>query len=51
MWEDNVRLDLKRNVVGSCGLDLSDSGYSPVSGFHEHANEPTSSIKGMEFLD
>jgi len=25
-WENNIRMDLKRNWVGRCGLDASSSG-------------------------
>jgi hypothetical protein len=37
--------------VGSCGLDISGSGYGPMVGFCEHGNEISGSIKGGDFLD
>jgi hypothetical protein len=40
-----------RNRGEECGLDSSESGYRPLSGSHEHGNEPSGSIKAMEFLD
>jgi hypothetical protein len=39
------------SMVGGCGLDSSGSGYELLPGFCEHSNKPSSSIKGMEFLD
>jgi len=38
-------------MVGRCGLDAYDSEYVPVAGCCEHSNEPSSSIRGMEFFD
>jgi hypothetical protein len=38
-------------MVGRCGLGASGSGYGPATGSCEHGNEPSSSIKGGEFLD
>jgi hypothetical protein len=50
--EDNLgNLGRADNVRTECGLDLISSGYSPVAGFSEHGNEPSSSIKGRIFLD
>jgi hypothetical protein len=37
--------------VRSCGLYPSVSGYGPVAGSCERDNEPSSSIKGREFVD
>jgi hypothetical protein len=38
--------------VESCGgLDSCGSGQELVAGFCEHGNEPSSSIKGGEFID
>jgi hypothetical protein len=37
--------------VGRCELDASGSEYGPVAGSCEHGNEPSSSLKGGEFLD
>jgi len=34
-WEDNIKMDLKSNRVGRCGLDSSGPGYGPVAGFCE----------------
>jgi hypothetical protein len=43
-WVDNIKMDLKRDRLGWCGLDLSGSRYRPVEGSREHGNEPSSSI-------
>jgi hypothetical protein len=48
-WEDKIRMDLKRNRVGWCGVDPYGSGYGPVVGSCEHGNEPLGPIKGREF--
>jgi len=37
--------------VGRYGLEASDSGWGPVTGFYECGNIPSGSIKGGEFLD
>jgi hypothetical protein len=37
--------------VGRCGLDASGSGQGTVLRSCEHGNEPSSSIKGGEFID
>jgi len=37
-------------VVGSCGPDARGSGQGPVTGYCEHDNEPSGSIKGGELL-
>jgi hypothetical protein len=44
-YEDNIRTNLNRNRVRSCGLDSSDSGQGTVAGCCEHLG----SIKGEEF--
>jgi len=36
--------------VGRCGLDSSGSGEGPVTGFCQHGNEPSVSLKGGNFL-
>jgi len=41
---------LKRNKVGRCDLDASDSGHRPVAGPCELGNGPSGSLKGGEFL-
>jgi hypothetical protein len=38
------------NRVGGCGLDSSGLGQGPVVGSCEKANEPSGSIKCVEFL-
>jgi hypothetical protein len=38
--EDNIRMDLKENSVGRCGMNASGSGWGPVAGCCEHGNEP-----------
>jgi hypothetical protein len=39
------------NRKGKCELVSSGSGWGPVEGSCEHGNEPSSSIRGGEFLD
>jgi len=43
-WEDNIKMDLKGNSVGGCGLDSSGSGYGPVVGSCDHDNEPSKQV-------
>jgi hypothetical protein len=49
-WEYNIRMNLRENRMGSCGLDFSGLGWGPVVGFCEHSNDPSGSIKGAQFL-
>jgi hypothetical protein len=37
--------------MGTCGLDSCGSGLGPVAGSCEDGNEPSGTIKGVEFLD
>jgi len=37
-WENNIKMDLKRERVWGCGLDSSGSGQGPVAGYCEHDN-------------
>jgi len=48
-WED-IRMDLRGNRVGGCGLDATGSGYGPLAGPCEHDNETSGSIKILEIL-
>jgi hypothetical protein len=50
-WEDNIRMYLKRNMAGRCGLHSSDSGQKSVAGCSEHGNKPSGSVNGGKFLD
>jgi len=34
-WEDNIRMDVERDTVGSCGLESSGSGQEPIKGSFE----------------
>jgi len=49
--EDNIKMELKIDNVGGCGLDISGSGREPASVSCEHGNEHLGFIKGGEFLD
>jgi hypothetical protein len=42
-WVDNIKIDLKRDRLGWCGVDRSSSGLGPVEGSCEHGNEPSGS--------
>jgi hypothetical protein len=46
-WVDNIKIDLKRDRVGWCGLDRTGSG--PVEGSCEHGDEPSGSLKLLGF--
>jgi hypothetical protein len=50
-WEDNIKMDLKTNRVGSCGLDSTGSRQKPVPGSREHDTDISGSIKGGEILE
>jgi hypothetical protein len=39
------------NRMGRCGLDASGSEEGSVAGSSEYGNEPSGSIKSMEFLN
>jgi hypothetical protein len=39
------------NRVGSCGLGVCGSEQEPVVGSCVHSNEPSGSIRGVEFID
>jgi hypothetical protein len=43
-WEHNIRIDLRENNVGNCGLGTS-SGHEAVAGSCEHSTEPWGYIK------
>jgi hypothetical protein len=44
-WEDNIRMDIKRNIFE--GVDW----INPVAGSCEHDSEPSGSVKDGQFLD
>jgi hypothetical protein len=46
IWEDDIKMDLKRNMVWRRVLDLSESLYSTVAWSCEHGNEALGSLKG-----
>jgi hypothetical protein len=46
--DDNIKTDLKSNMMTGFELDSSGSGLGPVAGCCEHGNEPLSSIKYVE---
>jgi hypothetical protein len=50
-WEDNIRMDLKRDRMGWYGLDSSGSGQGLVEGPCEHGNEPSGSMKCWDILE
>jgi hypothetical protein len=39
-----------RKLNGRCGVDSSDLDYEPVVGSSEYSNEPSESMKYVEFL-
>jgi hypothetical protein len=49
-WEDNIKMDLQ-DVGWGHGLDVSGSEQGQVVGSCKHGNEPSGSIKCMEFLE
>jgi hypothetical protein len=44
-WEDNIKMDLKRNRVEGCQLEPFDLGKGPGTRSCKHSNEPSDSIK------
>jgi hypothetical protein len=46
-WDDNITIDLKRNVVSGCGLDLSDSGQVPLAGSCVKGNKYSGKLNGF----
>jgi hypothetical protein len=48
-WEDNVKLDLKGNGIRVCGRLAQ--GRNKWGVLSECSNEPSSSMKSVEFLD
>jgi hypothetical protein len=44
-WVANIKMDLKRDRVGWCGLDETGSGWGPVEGSCEYGDEPSGSLK------
>jgi hypothetical protein len=50
-WVDNIKIDLKRDGMGWCGLGQSGSGQGPLEGSCEHDDEPSSSIKRWGVLE
>jgi hypothetical protein len=42
---------LKRDMMGWYGLDQSGSEKGQMEGSYEHGNEPSGSIKCLEFLE
>jgi hypothetical protein len=47
--ENTTETDFREQGLG-VWTGSSGSGYGPVAGSYEHGNEPSSSIKGGEFL-
>jgi hypothetical protein len=50
-YEDNFKMDLKRNRTGWYRLDSSDSGKGPVTGSCEHCNELSGSTECWAILE
>jgi hypothetical protein len=44
-WEDIIKI-YQKNMLLRCGLNLSGSGQRQETGFCEHGNELSGSIKG-----
>jgi hypothetical protein len=49
-WEDNIKMDLQKVRCGY-GLDRAGSGWRQVAFICKCGNEPSGSIKCLEFLD
>jgi hypothetical protein len=49
--DNDIKMDLKRNMVVWLGLVSSGSRERSVEGFFEPSNEPSSAIKYWEFLE
>jgi hypothetical protein len=50
-FEDNIKMDLIEIESVRTWLDSSGSGQGPVAGCCEYGNEPSVSVKDVEFLD
>jgi hypothetical protein len=50
-WVYNIKMDLKIDRMGWCGLDSYGSGQGPVEGSCEHGTEPSGSIKCWEVIE
>jgi hypothetical protein len=48
---DKIKLDIKKDMMGWYGLDLSGSSHGPVEGSCEHGNKPLGSVKYYETLE
>jgi len=48
-WKDNIKMILQE-IGLLLGLDLRDSGYGGVAGCFEHGNEPSSSLRHVEYF-
>jgi hypothetical protein len=50
LWENTMKVHLKRNRAQECVLDSADSGYGSVACSCEHGNETYGSIKHGYFF-
>jgi len=50
-WEDNIKMDIQEVECGGMDCYRSGSGKGQVAGTCECGNEPSGSIKCVEFLD
>jgi len=44
-------MDLLRNMLGECGLELFAPRHSLLAGWYEHGDEISDSTKGRKFLN
>jgi hypothetical protein len=49
-WKDDIKMGLEWNVVWSCELDRTVSGWGPLADFCEHCSEHLGLIKGWRSL-
>jgi hypothetical protein len=50
-WEDNIKMELKRNGMCGCVLSSNGSRLALVAGFYECSHTYSGFIKGGEFLE
>jgi hypothetical protein len=49
-WDNNMKMDLRENRDPGGELDSAGSEWDPVTGFCEHCNEPSGSVKKEGYL-
>jgi hypothetical protein len=48
--EDNIKMDIKKNMAWKCTPDSSDLGKEPITGFWGHSTKTSGPIKAGNFM-